>query len=90
MDDHDPDSIVRQFAQFVRKHESSVFTYVLKFVGIRDAAEDITQEALMQSYKVWNRVGIEVPGGRTKLCFRIARDLSIDFVRKKKQRGDRN
>ena len=80
------DSNLRQYAQFVRQHETSIFTYVLKFVNSREDAEDITQEALLQAYRTWNQVDAEVPGGYVKWCYRIARNLSIDLVRKKKPR----
>src|SRR5579862_3439438 len=82
-----PESNLRQYTQFVRQHETSIFTYVLKYVGSREDAEDITQEALLQAYRTWSQVDAEVPGGYVKWCYRIARNLAIDLVRKKKPRA---
>ena len=78
---------LRQFSQFVREHESGLFNYVFRLVGSREEAEDITQDALMQAYRTWNQVDPEASGGYVKWCYRIARNLSIDALRKKKPRA---
>ena len=76
-----------QFAQFVREHEASIHTFVFRMVGSREDAEDITQEALLQAYRTWNQVDPDVAGGYIKWCYRIAHNLSIDSLRKKKPRA---
>ncbi|HYG77468.1 MAG TPA: sigma-70 family RNA polymerase sigma factor [Planctomycetota bacterium] len=78
---------LRQFAQFAREHEASIFTYVLRMVSSREDAEDITQEALYQAWRTWNQVDPEAAGGYVKWCYRIAHNLSIDTLRKKKPRA---
>ena len=78
---------LRQFSQFVREHEASIFTFVFRYVGNREDAEDITQEALLQAYRTWLQINPDVAGGYIKWCYRIARNLSIDSLRKKKPRG---
>jgi len=78
---------LRQYAQFVREHQDGIFTYVLHIVGNREDAEDITQDALLQAYRTWSQVEPESAGGYVKWCFRIARNLAIDTLRKKKPRG---
>ena len=78
---------LREFAQFVREHETSLFTYVLRMVGNKEDAEDITQEALLQAYRTWLQVDPNGAGGYVKWCYRIAHNLAIDSVRKKKPRG---
>src|SRR5471030_641007 len=80
------DSNLRQYTQFVREHSSSIFTVVLRIVNSREDAEDITQEALLQAYRTWSQVDPDVPGGYVKWCYRIAHNLAIDLVRKKKPR----
>jgi RNA polymerase sigma-70 factor, ECF subfamily len=77
---------LRQFSQFVREHEASIFTYVLRMVGNREDAEDITQEALLKAFRTWSRVDPEASGGYMKWCYRIAHHLSVDHLRKKKPR----
>jgi RNA polymerase sigma-70 factor, ECF subfamily len=78
---------LRQFAVFVRENESSIFSYVLKMVGSREDAEDITQEAFYQAYRTWTQVDPEAAGGYVKWCYRIAHNLAIDTLRKKKPRA---
>lgn len=78
---------LRQFAQFVREHETSIFTYTLRMVGSREDAEDITQEALLQAYRTWLQVDPDSAGGYVKWCYRIAHNLALDSLRKKKPRG---
>ncbi|MEI6234746.1 MAG: sigma-70 family RNA polymerase sigma factor [Planctomycetota bacterium] len=78
---------LRQFSQFVREHEGGLFNYVLRLVGSREEAEDILQDALLQAYRTWNQVDPEAAGGYVKWCYRIARNLSIDTLRKKKPRA---
>lgn len=78
---------LRQFSQFVREHESGLFNYILRLVGSREEAEDITQDALLQAYRTWTQVDPDASGGYVKWCYRIARNLSIDSLRKKKPRA---
>jgi RNA polymerase sigma-70 factor, ECF subfamily len=78
---------LRHYAQFVRDYESSILTFVYRMVGSKEDAEDITQEALLQAYRTWNQVDPELAGGYVKWCYRIARNLSIDLLRKKKPRS---
>lgn len=78
---------LRQFSQFVREHEGGLFNYVLRLVGSREEAEDITQDALLQAYRTWTQVDPDASGGYVKWCYRIARNLSIDVLRKKKPRA---
>ena len=78
---------LRQFAQFQRENERGIFNFVLKLVGNREDAEDITQEAMYQAYRTWQQVDPETNGGYVKWCFRIARNLAIDSRRKKKPRS---
>ena len=64
-----------------------MFNYVYRLVGSREEAEDITQDALLQAYRTWNQVDPDATGGYVKWCYRIARNLSIDALRKKKPRA---
>ena len=77
----DPDSHLRQFTQFCLEHENSIFAYVLKMVLVRDAAEDITQEALLQAYCKWNE--LVLLDDTVKGCYQIATQLTIKYLRKK-------
>lgn len=78
---------LRLYAQFVREHETHIFTYVWRMVGSREEAEDITQEALLQAYRTWTQVDPDAAAGYVKWCRRIAHNLAIDALRKKKPRS---
>jgi RNA polymerase sigma-70 factor (ECF subfamily) len=77
---------LRQFEQFVREHEQDVFTYIQRMVGSREEAADLTQEALLQTYRTWAQVDPESAGGYAKWCYRIAHNLCVDYLRKKRPR----
>lgn len=77
---------LRHYAQFVREHEANILTYVYRMIGNKEDAEDITQSALLQAWETWNRVDPELSGGYVKWCYRIARNLAIDLMRKRKPR----
>jgi RNA polymerase sigma-70 factor, ECF subfamily len=78
---------LRHYQQFVREYYVSILTYVTRMVGSKEDAEDITQDALLQAYRTWNQVDPEMAGGYVKWCYRIAHNLAIDTLRKKKPRS---
>lgn len=77
---------LRLFEAFVREHEQDVYTYVLRMTGQRDEAADLTQEALLQTYRTWSQVDPDSAGGYLKWCYRIAHNLCVDYLRKKRPR----
>src|SRR5947207_2663190 len=80
-------SSLRMFAQFMREHERGLFNYVLRLVGSREEAEDITQEAFLQAYRNWMKIDPGEPGGYVKWCYRTAHNLAIDALRKKRPKA---
>jgi len=78
---------LRHYSQFVREHQANVLTYVYRMVGSHEDAEDITQTAFMEAFRTWNQVDPDLAGGYVKWCYRIAHNLAIDLLRKKKPRG---
>ena len=78
---------LRYYAQFVREHETNILTYVFRMVGHKEDAEDITQTALLQGWETWNKVDPDLDGGYVKWIYRIAHNLAIDLLRKKKPRA---
>lgn len=75
---------LRLYDQFVHEHEQDVYTYVLRMVGNKEDAADLTQDALIQAYKTWSQVDPGSSGGYLKWTYRIAHNLCIDFKRKKR------
>jgi len=77
---------LRLFELFVQEHEADVYTFLLRMVGNRDEAADLTQEALTQTWRTWTQVVAESEHGYAKWCYRIAHNLAIDFLRRKRPR----
>lgn len=71
------------FTELVRRHLKSVYSFVLRFVGDEKDAEDIAQETFV---KAWKNIRSYSPASaRFKTwLMRIARNTSIDYLRKKK------
>lgn len=70
------------FAELVRRHTPSIYSFCYRLVGNQHAAEDCTQETFI---KVWKSLGRY----RNEFAFRtwifaIARNTTTDYLRKKK------
>jgi RNA polymerase sigma-70 factor (ECF subfamily) len=68
----------------VREHEADVYTYVLRMTGSREEALDLTQDALLQTFRTWAQLDGEDRGGCLKWCYRIAHNLVVDYLRRKR------
>jgi RNA polymerase sigma-70 factor (ECF subfamily) len=71
------------FAELVKRHLSGVYTFALRLVGSEPAAEDISQEVFLKAWKSIKRYDSTVSKFKTWLL-RIARNTSIDYLRKRK------
>ncbi len=71
------------FDKLVERHAAGVYSFVLRLVGDSREAEDITQDIFL---KVWqSRKKYDIHASRFKTwMFRIARNTTIDYLRKKK------
>ena len=41
----------RAFAELVRRHQDRVFRFLLRMIGSRDEATDLTQDTFMKAYQ---------------------------------------
>ncbi len=71
------------FAQLTRRHLNGVYSFIVRFVGEPQEAEDITQDTFLKAWKSLQKYNESSSKFKTWL-FRIARNTSIDFLRKKK------
>lgn len=71
------------FNDLVERHLNGVYTYVLRFVGNQEEAEDIVQETFVKAWNNLKKYDARAAKFKTWLL-RIARNTAIDFLRKKK------
>ncbi len=72
------------FSEIVRAYHVPVFNYVLRSVGDRELAEDLSQEVFIRAWRALPRYAF-----RAKLStwiFQIAKNVVLDDIRSKKNR----
>ena len=70
------------FDQLVHRHHRALFNYVLRMIGSRDLAADLTQEVFLRAYQALDRFD---PAYRfTTWIYRIASNRVIDHVRRRR------
>jgi RNA polymerase sigma-70 factor (ECF subfamily) len=74
----------RAFAELVRRHQKSLYNFVLRQTRSPPAAEDITQEAFLRV--VQRAAEFKHEARFTTWLFTIARNLCVDHARKAKLR----
>ncbi|HEX2687685.1 MAG TPA: RNA polymerase sigma factor [Kofleriaceae bacterium] len=75
---------VRAFEVLLARHRKPVFNFILRFVGDKETAEDLLQEAFMRVIK-----GAEAYKRQAKFTtwlYTIARNLCVDQTRRRKHR----
>ncbi|MBL8488796.1 MAG: sigma-70 family RNA polymerase sigma factor [Rhodocyclaceae bacterium] len=69
------------FASLVRRHQDRVFGFLLRMLGNREDAMDLTQDAFL---KAWNALPGWRPEARfTTWLFQIARNAALDLLRRR-------
>jgi len=73
----------RAFAVLVRQYQDRVFRFILRMVGARDEAMDLTQETFMKAHQA-------LPGWRPETqfrtwLFRIAHNAALDVLRRRER-----
>jgi len=76
-------NIEREFLSAYDKYADEIFRYLYFRLPDRDTARDLSQEAFLRAWKSVSE-GKKVENVRAFL-YRIARNLSVDFYRKKKE-----
>ncbi|HEY5383156.1 MAG TPA: sigma-70 family RNA polymerase sigma factor [Candidatus Paceibacterota bacterium] len=71
------------FAELTRRHLSGVYSFIARFIGNAEEADDITQETFLKAWKSLKKYDRQTSKFKTWLL-RIARNSAIDFLRKKK------
>jgi RNA polymerase sigma-70 factor (ECF subfamily) len=76
------------FDILVKRHQGPVFRFFLRHVGDIETAEDLTQEAFIRV--VHNRASFRTGAKFTTWVYTIARNLSVDEMRKRRYRRHRS
>src|SRR5215813_2927328 len=75
---------VRAFEVLLSRHRKPVYNFILRFIGDKETAEDLLQEAFMRVIK-----GAEAYKRQAKFTtwlYTIARNLCVDQTRRRKHR----
>ena len=76
------------FEILVRRHQGPIFRFFLRHLGDLESAEDMTQEAFIRV--VQNRASFRTGAKFTTWIYTIARNLSVDEMRKRRYRRHRS
>ena len=71
------------FSKLVERHLKTVYSFVIRFVGDPQEAEDIAQETFLKAWKSLKQYKVESSKFKTWIL-RIARNTAIDYLRKRK------
>ncbi|MEI7720314.1 MAG: sigma-70 family RNA polymerase sigma factor [bacterium] len=71
------------FETLVGRHLKPVYSFVVRFVGNKEEAEDIVQETFLKAWKSIKKYEPKTSKFKTWIM-RIARNTAIDYLRKKK------
>ena len=70
------------FTELVRRHQDAVYRFVLRMVGTRDEALDLTQDAFVRA---WQALPQWQPGAQFRTwLFRIASNAALDALRRRR------
>ncbi len=71
------------FDELTARHLKGVYSFALRFLGSKEEAEDIAQETFVKAWSNLSHYAPQKSSFKTWIL-RIARNASIDFLRKKK------
>lgn len=72
----------KAFEELMKRYENQIYFFISGFINDKSEAEDILQETFLKFYKALNSIN---PDKNIKaFIFTTAKNLSIDFIRKKK------
>lgn len=71
----------RAFAELVRRHQDRVFRFLLRMIGSRDEAAELTQDTFMKAYQPLS--GWRPQAQFSTWLFQIARNAALDVLRRR-------
>ncbi|WP_156289518.1 RNA polymerase sigma factor [Oceanobacillus salinisoli] len=79
---HDSNNPEQQIKEWYQQYSNHIFRYILVIVGEREQARDLMQETYVKAFK--NYQTFKGDSNPKTWLFRIARNVTIDYQRKKK------
>ena len=70
------------FREFLNRYQYKVLNWAYRFLGDREEARDVAQETFLRLYR--SAGGSRLTGGLKPYVFKIARNLCLDWERKKR------
>lgn len=77
--------LLQQFEEVVQQHHKEIVNFHYRLVGNRMEAEDLAQETFLKAYNKFDT--LEDPAKAKSWLYSIARNVTIDFFRKNKNRS---
>lgn len=75
---------ITAFEVLIRRHQNGVFNFIVRFLGNREVAEEVFQEAFLKVHQAADRY---LPNGKfTTWLYTIVRNLCVDTFRRRKIR----
>jgi RNA polymerase sigma-70 factor (ECF subfamily) len=78
---------VLPFAGVYERHADAVYRFCLAQLGDAAAAEDVAAQTFENAYAAWPRLAETDPDGVRRWIFRIARNATIDHLRRGRRRA---
>jgi len=72
----------RAFRELVERHQPGLYSFALRFCGVREEAEDAVQETFLRLFR--NRRHFDASGSVKAYQYKVCRNLLIDAARKKR------
>ncbi|MDN7240633.1 RNA polymerase sigma factor [Planococcus sp. N028] len=73
---------ISEITEWYQQHSDAIFRYILLMVRNHQQAEDLTQETFINAFKYYDT--FERKANPKTWLFRIAHNLTVDFIRKQK------
>jgi RNA polymerase sigma-70 factor, ECF subfamily len=72
-----------QYLQLYERFRRPIHSYICRLLGSQEDADDVTQEVFVRLFTAWD--GLQDRENLSAWLYRIARNMSIDLLRKRKQ-----
>ncbi|BCS94411.1 RNA polymerase sigma factor [Desulfoluna limicola] len=72
----------RAFRELVERHQTGLYSFALRFCGVKEESEDAVQETFLRLFR--NRSRFDTSGSMKAYLYKVCRNLLIDAARKRR------